>query len=119
MSEIAEELAFLKAYRRVHYLANEDISEISLKRVKSLKNLVEAIVEREKLKNNAFDGKIDFYGDKFERVMEFIFNTVKGAFDKVGIPEQFNDIFFTQLAQDLEGFEKKVEKIYYGKSKSK
>lgn len=119
MREIAEELAYLKSYRKVHYLANEDISEVSLKRVKSLKSLVDTIVEKEKLKNNAFDGKIDFYGEKFEKVIEFILGVVKDAFDKVGIPDQYNDIFFTQLAQDLEGFEKKVEKIYYGTASKK
>jgi hypothetical protein len=117
MKEIAEELAYLKAYRKVHYLANEDVSEVSLKRIKSLKTLVETIVEREKLKSNDFGGKIDFYSESFERVIEFILNTVKNAFDKVGIPDQFNDIFFTQLAQDLEGFEKKIEKVYYGTNK--
>ena len=36
------------------------------------------------------------------------------TFEKIGIPEQFNDIFFVQLAQNLEGYEKKLEKIYYG-----
>lgn len=119
MREIAEELAYLKSYRKVHYLANEDISDISLKRVKSLKSLVETVVEKEKLKNNAFEGKIDFYGEKFEKVMEYILGVVKDAFDKVGIPDQYSDIFFTQLAQDLEGFEKKVEKIYYGTASKK
>jgi hypothetical protein len=79
--------------------------------------LVETIIEKEKLQNVSFDGKIDFSGEKFEKVMEFILTTVKETFEKVGIPEQFNDIFFIQLAQNLEGFEKKVEKIYYGTQK--
>jgi hypothetical protein len=117
MKEIAEELSYLKAYRKVHYLANEDVSEVSVKRVKSLKMLVETLLEKEKLQNASFDGKIDFSGEKFEKVMEFILTTVKETFEKVGIPEQFNDIFFIQLAQNLEGFEKKVEKIYYGTQK--
>ena len=117
MKEIAEELSYLKAYRKVHYLANEDVSEVSIKRVKSLKMLVETLIEKEKLQNASFDGKIDFSGEKFEKVMEFILTTVKETFEKVGIPEQFNDIFFIQLAQNLEGFEKKVEKIYYGTQK--
>ena len=117
MKEIAEELSYLKAYRKIHYLANEDVSEVSVKRVKSLKLLVETLIEKEKLQNASFDGKIDFSGEKFEKVMEFILTTVKETFEKVGIPEQFNDIFFIQLAQNLEGFEKKVEKIYYGAPK--
>jgi hypothetical protein len=118
MQEIAEELAYLKAYRRIHYIANEDISEVSLKRTKALESLVKALVEKDKLKRG-FDGKIDFYGEKFEKVMEFILTVVKEAFEKIGIPEQFNDIFFVQLAQDLEGFEKKVEKVYYGTPQTK
>ena len=113
MQEIAEELAYQKAYRKIQYIANEDISELSLKRTKSLEVLVKALVEKDKLKKGV-DGKIDFYGEKFEKIMEFILTVVKDAFEKVGIPEQFNDIFFVQLAQDLEGFEKKVEKRYYG-----
>jgi hypothetical protein len=117
MKEIADELAYLKAYRKIHYLASDDISEVSVKRVKALKSLVDTLIEKEKLKNSAYDGKIDFGSEKFEKVMEFILNMVRETFEKVGIPEQFNDIFFIQLAQNLEGFEKKVEKIYYGPTK--
>lgn len=117
MREIAEELSYLKAYRKVHYLANADISEVSVKRVKALKTFVEILVEKDKAKNSAYDGKIDFSGERFEKVMEFILGMVKETFEKVGIPDQFNDIFFIQLAQNLEGFEKKVEKIYYESSK--
>jgi hypothetical protein len=116
LKEVAEEIAYLKAYRKVHYIAGEDISETSLKRVKTLKSLVETVLEKDKL-NNQLGGKIDFHGDRFEKVMEYFLGTVKEAFEKSGIPEQFNDIFFVQLAQDLEGFEKKAEKIYYGKIK--
>lgn len=117
MKEIADELAYLKAYRKIHYLGNDDISEVSVKRVKALKSLVDTLIEKEKLKNSAYDGKIDFGGEKFEKVMEFILTMVRETFEKVGIPEQFNDIFFIQLSQNLEGFEKKVEKIYYGPTK--
>lgn len=114
MNELAEEIAYLKAYRKIHYISGEDdVSDISLKRTKSLETLVKALVEKDKLKHG-FEGKIDFYGEKFEKIMEFVLNVVKESFEKVGIPDQFNDIFFVQLAQDLEGFEKKVEKIYYG-----
>ena len=118
MGEIAEELAYLKAYRKIHYIAEEDTSDISLKRTKALETLVKALVEKDKLKHGA-EGKIDFYGEKFEKIMEFVLGIVKDAFEKVGIPDQFNDIFFVQLAQDLEGFEKKVEKIYYGVPQTK
>jgi hypothetical protein len=111
MGEIAEELAYLKAYRRIHYIAGENISDVSLKRTKALESLVKSLVEKDKLKHVS-EGKIDFYGERFEKVMEFILTVVKEAFDKVGIPDQFSDIFFVQLAQDLEGFEKKVDKIY-------
>jgi hypothetical protein len=114
--EIADEIAYLKAYRKVNFLANEDISETSIKRVRALKSLIETVLEKDKL-NNQLGGKIDFHGDRFEKVMGFFLGTVKDAFEKAGIPEQFNDIFFVQLAKDLEGFEKKAEKIYYGKGR--
>jgi hypothetical protein len=114
MKEIADELAYLKAYRKIHYLGKDDISEVSVKRVKCLKSLVDTLIEKEKLKNSAFEGKIDFGSEKFESIMEFILEKVKETFEKIGIPEQFNDIFFVQLAQNLEGYEKKLEKIYYG-----
>ena len=116
LKEIAEELAYLKAYRKVHFIANEDTSETSLKRVKALKSLIETVLEKEK-HNSMLGGKIDFQGDRFEKVVEFFLKTVDEAFGKSGIPDQFHDIFIVQLAQDLEGFEKKVEKIYYGKNK--
>jgi hypothetical protein len=118
LKEIAEELAFLKASRKVAFIGNEDISDICDKRVKSLKTLVDTVLNRDKY-NSQIGGKIDFQGDRFEKVVEFFLETVKGAFEKSGIPDQFNDIFFVQLAQDLEGFEKTVEKIYYNKSKEK
>jgi len=117
MQEIAEELAYLKAYRKIHFIANDDISEVSMKRVKSLQAMVTTLIEKEKLKNNNFEGKIDFSGERFEKVMEFMLGIVKETFEKSSIPEQFNDIFFIKLAQSLEGFEKKVEKIYYGTAK--
>jgi len=114
LKEIAEELAFLKAARKISFLTNSDISQTSTQRVKALQSLVSTITERDKL-NSQLGGKIDFRGDRFEKVVGFFLETVKGAFEKSGIPDQFNDIFFVQLAQDLEGFEKTVDKIYYGK----
>lgn len=115
MQEIAEELAYLKAYRKEQFLGDHDVSDISFKRVKALREMVETLVKREQQKGKR-EGKIDFYGERFEKVMEYFFEAVSNAFSKAGVPDQFHDIFFAQLGQDLEGFEKKVEKIYYGKS---
>lgn len=114
MQEIAEELAYLKAFRREQFLGDHDVSDVSFKRVKALRELVETLVKREQTRDKR-EGKIDFYGERFEKVMTYFLETVSNAFDKAGVPDQFHDIFFAQLGQDLEGFEKKVEKIYYGK----
>lgn len=114
MQEIAEELAYLKAYRREHFLSDQDTTDVSFKRVKALRELVDTLVKREAQKEKK-EGKIDFYGDRFESVMKFLLEKVVGAFEKVGVPDQFHEIFLAQLGQDLEGFEKEVEKIYYGK----
>jgi hypothetical protein len=114
LQEIAEELAYLKAFRREQFLGDHDTSDISFKRVKALREMVETLVKREQQKGKQ-EGKIDFYGERFEKVMTYFLETVSNAFEKSGVPDQFHDIFFAQLGQDLEGFEKKVEKIYYGK----
>lgn len=116
MSEIGEELCYLKALRKNKFNKDADakeISEISFKRVRSLKELVEAVSKKEASKQRS-EGKIDFRGEGFERVMKYFFDTLKDTFNKVSMPEQYQDIFFVQFTQDLEGFEKKVEKLYYG-----
>lgn len=114
MQEIAEELAYLKAFRREQFLEDADTSDVSFKRVKALRELVETLIKREQHRSKG-EGKIDFYGERFENVMTYFLEAVSSAFGKAGVPDQFHDIFFAQLGQDLEGFEKKVEKIYYGK----
>jgi hypothetical protein len=118
LKEIAEELAYLKAARKINFLTQTDSTDTSSQRIRALKSLVDMIAEREKAQSQ-YGGKIDFRGDRFEKVVEFFLEAVKTAFEKSGIPEQFNDIFYTQLAQDLDGFEKKVENIYYGKNEVK
>lgn len=118
MSEIAEELAYLKNWRKENFNYKEDMSEISFKRVRMLKELVSSLTEKEKIKNSKTDGKIDFYGDGFKNVFKYFLQIVQDTFKKVNIPTQFNDIFFTQLAKDMDGFEKKAEKIYSGKNKT-
>lgn len=111
MREIAVELAYLKSTRRKDFLAKEDFAETAFKRVKSLRELVETLVKREQQKEKK-TAQIDFYGEGFEKVVKFFLNVVSEAFNKSNIPQQFHDIFFAQLGKDLEGFEKKVEKIY-------
>ena len=118
LKEIAEELAYLKAARKINFLTQTDATDTSSQRIRALKSLVDMIAEREKAQSQ-YGGKIDFRGDRFEEVVKFFLEAVKTAFEKSGIPEQFNDIFYTQLAQDLDGFEKKVENIYYGKKEVK
>ena len=62
-------------------------------------------------------GKIDFFSDNFQRVLKNFLEIIQKTFRKVNIPSQFEDIFFSQLAKDFDNFEKKAEKIYYGKDK--
>jgi hypothetical protein len=115
MEEMAEEAAFIKAWRNANWNGEVDLSEATSKRIKMLKDLVDTLVEREKLKKDKNVGKIDFYGDNFQRVLKYFLEVIQKTFKKVGIPAQFEDIFFTQLAKEFDGFEKAVEKTYYGK----
>ncbi|MBD3261292.1 MAG: hypothetical protein GF334_06340 [Candidatus Altiarchaeales archaeon] len=117
MEEVAEEAAYLKAYREKHWNGDEDISDISTKRVRMLRSMVETLIEREKQKEDKVTGKIDFYSDNFQNVLKFFLQVIEETFKKVNIPKQFADNFFTELAKEFDGFEKKAEKIYYGKSK--
>jgi len=117
MEEIAEEAAFIKAWRNENWDAEKDLSEATNKRIQMLRQLVETIVHREKLKQSKNVGKIDFHGENFQEVLKYFLKTIQGTFKKVGIPEQYGKIFFAQLAKDFDGFEKKAEKIYYGKKK--
>jgi hypothetical protein len=115
MQEIAEEAAFIKAWRNANWDTAADLSESTARRVKMLTMLVESIVNREKLKEKSSVGKIDFYSENFQKVLKYFLETIKATFDKVGIPDQYAAIFFAQLAKEFDGFEKKAEKIYYQK----
>lgn len=115
MGEIAEEAAYIKAWRNDNWNTGEDISEATFKRIRMLKHLVETIVEQEKIKKNSVTGKVDFHGEAFQKVLKYFLETIQKIFRKVHIPVQFEDIFFTELAKSFDNFEKIAERIYYGK----
>lgn len=115
MEEIAEEAAYLKAWRNDNWDTGEDISDTTSKRIKMLKSLVETIVEQEKLNKDSSSGKIDFHGEAFKRVLKYFLETIQATFHKIQIPVQYEDIFFTELAKAFDNFEKNAEKLYYGK----
>jgi|WetSurMetagenome_2_1015567.scaffolds.fasta_scaffold343584_1 hypothetical protein len=115
MEEIAEEAVFIKFWRNENWNTGVDFSEATFKRIKMLKHLVETVVEQEKLKKDSVSGKVDFHGDAFQRVLKYFIETIQLTFRKVHIPEQFEDIFFTELAKSFGNFEKNAERLYYGK----
>jgi len=115
MVEIAEEAAYLKTWRRENYNLNDDLSEISNKRIIILKKLVETIEKKDKISNSKTNGKVDFHSENFQKVFEHFLQIVKNTLEKVNVPVQYGDIFLSQLAKDLDGFEDTAEKIYNGK----
>jgi len=115
MEEIAEEAAYLKAWRNLNWEGGKDLSDTTFKRIKMLKHLVETLVEKEKLKKEDNIGKIDFHGEAFQRVLRYFLETIQRTIKKINIPVQYEDIFFTELAKEFDGFEKSAEKLYYGK----
>lgn len=118
MSELAEESAYLKAQRMAKWQSGgvmEDSSELSLKRLRVLKGLVDTLSEKEKMRREDKVGKVDFHSDAFARVLKHFLDIILETFDRVGIPEQYKEIFFPALAKAFDGFEKKAEKLYYGK----
>lgn len=117
MEEIAEDAAYLKAWRNTVWDGQKDISESVLSRTKMLSEFVKALSEREKLKREKAVGKVDFHSENFQNVLKYFMSVIIETFRKVQIPPQYEDIFVTQLAKEFDGFEKKAEKIYYGKGK--
>lgn len=115
MEEIAEEIAFIKAWRNKNWDSDKDLSEATFRRIKMLKNLVETIIEKEKLRKEENVGKIDFHGEAFQRVLKYFLETIQNTFRKINIPRQYEDIFFTELSKVFDNFEKQAEKLYYGK----
>jgi hypothetical protein len=115
MVEIAEEAAYLKTWRRENYNLKEDLSDISNKRILILKKLVETIEKKEKLNMSKASGRVDFHSENFQKVFGHFLEVVKSTFEKVNIPAQYDQIFFSQLAKDLDGFEDIAERIYSGK----
>jgi len=116
MQEMAEEAAYLKSFRQDNFDVNEDnFSEVSDKRVMTLRKIVEALDKREKILKNSGSARIDFRGEAFLRIFEHFLKAVKYTFKKVNIPDQYNDIFFSQLAKELDGFEDTAERLYNGK----
>jgi hypothetical protein len=119
MAEIAEEAAYLKTWRKENFNLSEDISEVSNKRILILKKLVDTIEKKEKISNSKSTGKVDFHSDNFQKVFSHFLQVVKSTFEEVNIPAQYEDIFFSQLAKSLDGFEDTAEKIYHGKKVKK
>jgi len=117
MKEIAEEAAYIKAWRSENWGANIDTSDATFKRVKMLQELVKILTEKERLKKENAVGKVDFYSDNFQDVFKYFLEIINKVAVQVNIPSQFRDVFFTQLSKEYEGFEKKAEKIYYGKTR--
>jgi hypothetical protein len=118
MLELAEEIAYMKAWRNNNFQIDKDVtSEITEKRVKALNNLTMAVIEKVKLTNSSSKGKIDFYSENFSKIFEHFLKVVQDTFQKVGVPEQYKNIFISELAKQLDGFEKTAEKIYNGKKK--
>jgi hypothetical protein len=115
MEEIAEEAAYIKAWRAANWDLSKDFSDTTFKRIKMLKSLVDTVSEKEKLRKASNVGKIDFHGESFQRVLKYFLETIQTTFKKINIPAQYENIFFPLLAKEFDGFEKKAEKIYYGK----
>ncbi len=117
LEEIAEEAAFIKAWRNENWDSGKDLSEATYKRIRMLRHLVDTLMDREKLKQEKVSGKIDFFGENFQNVLKYFLGVIEATFKKVNIPEQYEKIFFTELAKEYDDFEKKAEKVYYGKDK--
>jgi len=115
--ELAEEAAYLKAWRNEQWGNGNDVSGITLKRIKTLRNLIETLIDQDKLKKSNSEGKVDFYGEAFSRVLQYFLEVIQKTFRKVNIPSQYESIFFPELAKAFDNFEKKAERIYYGKEK--
>lgn len=115
MEEIAEEAAFIKAWRNKNWDSDKDLSDATFKRIKMLKNLVETIIEKEKLRRENNIGKVDFHGEAFQRVLKYFLEVIQKTFRKINIPKQYEEIFFPELGKEFDNFEKQAEKIYYGK----
>lgn len=116
--ELAEEVAFLKGLRNEYAFDIDDIDQlikITEKRTKIIKDLLDILNREEQIRSKRDkEGKIDFYSEKFQRVFRYLLKIIQDTFIKVNIPSQYIDIFFTELAKALDGFEKKAEKIYNG-----
>jgi hypothetical protein len=116
MLEFAEEIAYMKAWRNNNFQIDKDMtSEVSEKRIKALNSLTTAVIEKLKIASTINKGKIDFYSENFSKIFEYFIKIVQETFQKVGIPEQFRNIYFAELSKQLDGFEKVAEKIYSGK----
>lgn len=116
--ELAEEVAFLKGLRNEYGFDIDDIDQlirITEKRTKIIKDLIDILNKEEQIRlKRDKEGRIDFYSEKFQRVFRYLLKIIQDTFIKTSIPSQYIDIFFTELAKALDGFEKKAEKIYYG-----
>jgi len=118
MVELAEEIAYMKAWRNNNFQIDKDVtSEIAEKRIKALNNLTMTVIQKAKIMNSGNKGKIDFYSENFSKIFEYFLKVVQDTFQKVGIPEQYRNIYLSELAKQLDGFEKTAEKIYSGKKK--
>lgn len=116
LEEVAEEAAELKKLRNT--APTEDLAAraiISEKRIASLDKLANLVTKRSKDRRDRSGGKIDFRGEGFMKVLEYLTQLIVEAANETGMPEATTQRFFLKLQQKLTGFEEMAENIYNGK----
>ena len=114
--QIAEEVSWLKAWRKDNFDIDEDkTSDVSKKIMQALRDLIETTMDKEKILNSKSKDKIDFRGENFKNIFEHFLKIIQRTFERVNVPREYNDVFFSELAKSMNDFEKTAEKIYYGK----
>jgi hypothetical protein len=114
--QLVEEVSWMRAWRKENFAIDDDkTSEISDKIMKAMNKLIELIMKKEAIVNTKGKDKIDFHGENFTKIFEHFVKIVQKTMEKVNTPKEYVDVFFSELAKNMDGFEKTAEKIYYGK----
>ena len=116
LEEAAAEAASLKSLRRS--ARPDDIAAkaiISEKRLAALDKTAKMVSQRSKELKDKNGGKIDFYSENFQRVLEMLVSMIVESVDETGMQKATKDRFLIKMQQKLVGFEEIADMVYKGK----
>lgn len=102
--ELAKEVAILQFTQTEGESKNEDVSDISTRRIRALREIVNIEASISKMGIAAFDVK----SEKFQKIVKYFFECIRESAVEILDPEQV-DLLFNRIETHLDGWEDRVQ----------